>query len=173
MRRSCISKALRRTVFLTTPLTGDDGGGGSNDEDQALGMGRDIIEKERALPFLGAALTERQQPAEPAVSRAIGRIGKQVWRILQIEPDADDKFDAGLLGGEMGANRAGKRVAVGDGDGVESQGLGRRHQFLGMGAAGEKGEIAGDLELGVAGHGEGHHPKTPCRYQQGGPNSLS
>ncbi len=68
-------------------------------------MGCDIVEEERALPFLGAALTERQKPAEPAVSRPIGRIGEQAWRILQIEPGADDEFDAGFLGGDMGAHR--------------------------------------------------------------------
>ena len=37
---------------------------------------------------------------------------------------------------------------------VETERLRRRHQLLGMGAAGEKREIGGDLELGVAGHGE-------------------
>ena len=135
-------------------------------------MGCDIVEEERALPFLGAALTERQKPAEPAVSRPIGRIGEQAWRILQIEPCADDKFDAGFLGGDMSAHRPCKRVAVGDGDGREAQGLRRRHQLFGMRAAGEKGEIGGDLELGVAWHDESH-PKTPCRYQEGGPSSAS
>jgi hypothetical protein len=44
-------------------------------------MGCDIVEEERALPLLGAALTERQKLAEPAVSRPIGRIGEQAWRI--------------------------------------------------------------------------------------------
>src|SRR5262245_54308764 len=138
-------------------------------------MGGDIVEEERALPFLGAALTERQKTAEPAVSRPVGRIGEQAWRILKIESGADDKFDAGFLGGDMGAHRARKRVAVGDGDGREAQSLRRRHQLLGMRAAGEKGEIGDDLELGVAWHGEviRSHPKTPCRYQEGGPSSAS
>ena len=58
------------------------------------------------------------------------------------------------LAAEMAAHDAGKRVAVGDGDGVEPERLGRRHQFLGMGAAAQEGEIGGDVELGVAGHGE-------------------
>ena len=59
--------------------------GREDDEDQALGMGRDIIEKQRALPFLGAALAERQKVAKPAVSGAVGRIGEKAWRIFQIE----------------------------------------------------------------------------------------
>ena len=54
------------------------------------------------------------------------------------------------LGGEMGAHHAGKRVAVGDGDGREPERLGRRHQLLGMRAAAQEGEIGGDVELGVA-----------------------
>ena len=73
----------------------------------------------------------------------------------------------------MTAHDAGKRIAVGDGDGVETKSLGRRHQLLGMGAAAQEGEIGGDVELGVAGHGEWRQPKTPCRYQPGDPSSLS
>ncbi len=92
--------------------------GREGDEDQAFGVGRNVIEKERALPLLGAALAERQQPAEPAVGGAVGRIDKQARSILQIEANADDELDANLLGGEMGANDAGKRVPIGDGDGL-------------------------------------------------------
>ena len=125
------------------------------------------------MAFLRAALAERQQPAKPAVSGAIARINQQARRVQQIEPGADDEFDADLLGGQMAAHDAGKRVAVGDGDGVELKRLGRRHQFLGMGAAAQEGEIGGDVELGVAGHGEWPHPNTPCRYQPGDPSSLS
>ena len=136
-------------------------------------MGGDVIEIKRALPLLGAALAERQQPAEPAISGAIARKDQQARRILQIEPRADDEFDADLLGGEMTAHDTGKRVDVGDGDGVETKSLGRRHQLLGMGAAAQEGEIGGDFELGVAGHGQRRHPKTPCRYQPGDPSSLS
>ena len=84
--------------------------GRQRDEDQALGMGGDVIEIKRALPFLGAALAERQQPAEPAVSGAIARKDQQARRVQQIEPGADDEFDADFLGGQMTAHDTGKRV---------------------------------------------------------------
>ena len=132
-------------------------------------MGGDVIEIKRALPFLGAALAERQQPAKPAVSGAIARINQQARRVLQIEPGADDEFDADFLGGQMAAHDAGKRVAVGDGDGVESKRLGRRHQLLGMGAAAQEGEIGGDVELGVAGHGEWRSPEDAVQIPAGRP----
>ena len=135
-------------------------------------MGGDVIEIKRALPFFRAALAERQQPAEPAVSGAIARKGQQARGVQQIEPRADDEFDADLLGGQMTAHDTGKRVDVSDGDGVETKSLGRRHQLLGMGAAAQEGEIGGDVELGVAGR-QSRHPKTPCRYQPGDPSSLS
>ncbi len=38
------------------------------DEDQAVGMGGDVVEAEDAFSLLGAALAEGEQPAEPAVS---------------------------------------------------------------------------------------------------------
>ena len=87
---------------------------------------------ERALSLLGAELAERQQAAEPAVSGAVSGIGEQARRILQIEPGADDEFDpADFACGKVGAHHAGKRVAVGDGDGRKSKRLRRRHQLLG------------------------------------------
>ena len=95
-------------------------------------MGGDVIEVKRALPLLGAALAERQQPAEPAVSGAIARECEQARGILQIEPRADDELDADLLGGEMAAHDSGKRVDVGDGDGIETESFGCRHQLFGM-----------------------------------------
>ncbi len=81
-------------------------------------MSGDVIEKKRALTLLGAALAERQQPAEPAVGGAVRRIGEQARSILEIEANADDELDANLFGGEMGAHDAGKRVPIGDGDGL-------------------------------------------------------
>ena len=136
-------------------------------------MGGDIVEMERAFPLLGAALTKREQAAEPAVSGAVRWVGKQARRIVKIEARADDEFDAADLAcRKMRAHHAGKRVAVGDGDGREPERLCRRHQLLGVRAAAQEGEIGGDVELGVA-RGEGHHPNTPCRYQAGRSVPLS
>ena len=94
-----------------------------DDEDQAVGMGGDVVQIERAFPLLGAALAEGEQPAEPAIGSAVRGISEQARRIIEIEPRADDEFDADVLGGEMGADDAGKRVAVGDGDGFEPERL--------------------------------------------------
>ena len=45
-------------------------------------------------------------------SRAVARVGQQTRRVLQIEADTDDEFDADILGGEMGAHDARERVPV-------------------------------------------------------------
>ena len=136
-------------------------------------MGGDVVEMERAFPLLGAALAEREQPAEPAVSGAVRWVGEQARRIVEIEARADDEFDAAdLARRKMRAHHAGKRVAVGDGDCRKPKRLCRRHQLLGMRAATQEGEIGGDVELGVA-RGEAHHPNTPCRNQAGKSVPLS
>ena len=55
------------------------------DEDEAVGVGGDIGETERAFPLLGAALTKREQAAEPAIGGAVRGVGKQARRIVEIE----------------------------------------------------------------------------------------
>jgi hypothetical protein len=138
---------------FTLPLAG---GGkivrGEGDEDHPFGMGGDIIEMKLAFAFLGAALAQGQQAAQPAIGRAVAGISEQARRVLEIEADADDQLDAGLLGGEMSTDRAGERVPIGDGDGREAKRLRRRHQFLGMRAAAQEREVGGDIELGVRGY---------------------
>ena len=137
------------------------------DEDEAVGVGGDIVEMERAFPLLGAALAEREQPAEPAVSGAVRGIGEEARRIVEIEAAAHNEFDAAHFSRrKVRAHNAGKRIAVGDGDCRKPKRLCRRHQLLGMRAATQEGEIGGDVELGVA-RGEAHHPNTPCRNQAG------
>ena len=91
-------------------------------------MGGDIVEMERAFPLLGAALAEREQAAEPAVSGAVRRVGEQTRRIVEIEARTDDALDAAdFARGEMGAHHAGKRIAVGDGDCRKPKRFRRRH----------------------------------------------
>jgi hypothetical protein len=145
-------------------------------------MRRDIIEKKRALSFLGSHLTEREQTAETAVSRAVARECEKARCVLKVEPGADDKFDpANVLGGEMSTHHAGKGVAIGDGDRLELERACRRYQLLGMRAPAQEGEIGGDVELGVAGHAiapahallcharESGHPVTrDLRYRETG-----
>src|SRR6516164_6590856 len=97
-------------------------------KNEAVDMGGDVVEVEDALAFLGAAHAQCEQPAESAVSSAVLRIGEQTRRICKIEAATDDEFDAAdLLRGKVRADHAGKRVAVGNGDGIEPKRLGRRH----------------------------------------------
>ena len=136
-------------------------------------MGGDVLEVKRALSFLGAALAEGEQAAEPAVSRAIRRVSEQARGILQDEARAGDELDAHFLGGEMGPHHAGERIRVGDGDGLVAKRLRGRHQLFGVRAAAQKGEVRGDVELGIAGWGGRHHANTPCRNQHGASSTLS
>jgi hypothetical protein len=46
-------------------------------EDQSLAMVRDIGQREMAFALSGPALAERQEPAQPPVSRPVGRPGEQ------------------------------------------------------------------------------------------------
>ena len=82
-------------------------------------MGRHVLKVKLALPFLGAALTQREQVAEAAIGCAIGWINKQARGVFKVEARADDELYPHLLGGEMGAYHAGKAVVIGDGDGFE------------------------------------------------------
>ena len=109
-------------------------------------MGRDIFKIEHAFALLGAPHAQRQQPAEPAIGGAVARVGKQAWCVFEIETAAHDEFDAAQLArGEMSADDASKRVAVGDGDGRKAERPRRRHQLFRMRAAAQEGEIAGDV----------------------------
>jgi hypothetical protein len=134
-------------AIATLPLSG----GGKiirrqRDEDEAVGVGGDVIEMERAFSLLGAALAKREKAAEFAVSCAIGRIGKQARRIVEIKTRADNEFDAiDLACRKMGAHHACERIAVGDGNGLKAKRLCRRHQLLRMRAAAQEGEIGGDV----------------------------
>jgi hypothetical protein len=83
-------------------------------------MSGDVLQIERALSLLGAALPERKQRAEPSIGCAVPRIGEQARRVLEHDADARHEFDADLLGGEMRAHDARDAVHVGDGDGFEA-----------------------------------------------------
>src|SRR5262245_13392668 len=110
-----------------------------------------------AIALIGAALAKREQPAQPAVGRAIHRISEQARSISEVEAYADDELDpVHLARREMTAHHTRKRVAVRNGDCLEAEQLRRRYQLFGMRATTQEGEIGGDVELGVAGRREGH-----------------
>jgi hypothetical protein len=81
----------------------------------------DHVGKNQPAAVLGRApAAGGNEPGEAAVGGAVGRQAEQAWRILKVEPCADDKPDAELLCCNMGANDAGKAVAVGEGDGMKA-----------------------------------------------------
>ena len=91
----------------------------------------------------------------------------------EIEPAADDEADAGRLRRLMRAHDAGEAVAVGDRDRLVAERRRGRHQLVRMRGAAQEREIAGDLQLGVAGRsGEDAMDKParrrgPCRARPG------
>ena len=143
---------------------------GHEDGDQALAIGDEIGPVEIALGFAGALLAERQQPAQPGIGRPIGRIDQDGHAVAEIEAAADDQAHAGGLGGLMGADDAGERVAVDDGQRLDAHRGGRGEQLLAGGGAAQEAEMRGHLQLGVA---RAAHPKIPCRNQRCEPVSGS
>ena len=72
-RREAPSRRVRDNPFI----------GGKDEEDEAVGMGGDIVEMQRALALLGAALAKREQAAEPAIGGAVRWVGKQARRVVK------------------------------------------------------------------------------------------
>ncbi len=130
------------------------------DQDLPFGVGLQLGQREPARALLGAPLAQRQQAAEPAVGGAIGRVAQQLRPVLGHQPRADQQPEPRLLGGDVGAHHAGQRVAVGDAERRQAQRLGGQHQLVRVRGGAQEGEVAGDLQLGVAGHGGGHGEKS-------------
>ena len=104
---------------------------------------------------------KRDQLDQTPIGGAISRITEDAGSGAKIQSRADDKADAGLLGGVMGAHDAGKAVAVGNGEGRIAQRMRRHHQLVRMRAALKEAEIGGDLEFGV-------HQGSGVRNQEAG-----
>ena len=132
-------------------------------ENLTLAEGLQIPGRQPALSLGAAALAQAQQPAEAAVSRAVGGETQQCGTVLEVETGPHHQPDPQPAGGVMGPHHPGQTVAIGDGDGRQAKDGGRRHQYVGMGGAAQKAEIAGDLQLGVS-----HQAKIPCRNQRPG-----
>ena len=91
------------------------------DEGDALGMRRDIGQRQLALALVGAHLAQAEQPRQPAIAVAVDRVGEQARRVLKVEPAADQRPQPGALGGAVHPDHAGQRVAVGDADRVHAE----------------------------------------------------
>ena len=140
------------------------------DRDQALAIGDEVRPGEIALALAGALLAEREQPTESRIGRPIGRIDEDGDAVAEVEATADHQADAGGLGGLVGAHDASQRVAIDDGERLDThRGRGREQLLAGRGAP-EEAEMRRHLKLGVA---RVAHPKIPCRNQRCEPVSGS
>ncbi len=152
------------------------GFGEAGDErgDQPLGMCRDILPMQEALPLLallriGAALAERQQPGEAAPAGAILGPDQHRCAIDQIEPTARDEANRAdrrhLLGRDQPAHHAADRIAIGDAERGHPGEHGRLKQMLGRGRAAQEAVMRRHLELAP------RHPNDPCMNQARSPVS--
>ena len=122
------------------------------DKNLAFAGAENLLEGELAFAFLGLEIARGDEAAEPAVGRAIGRIGQHFETVAGDKPRADEELDVSLAGFVVSAHHAGKRVAVGDADGGEPKFVGARHHFLRMRGAAQEGKVSGDGEFGVGVH---------------------
>ena len=120
------------------------------DENLAFGVGGNIGEEQQALALGGAALAKRDEAAQTAVGSAITRKAQQTWRVLKIEPCADDEAEPRVLRRHVGADHTGERIAIGNRNRGEAQRLGFRHQFIGVRGAAQEREVTRHLQFGVA-----------------------
>ena len=81
--------------------------------------------------LLGAQIAGGEQPAEAAIGGAVGGPGGDVGRaVTERKPAADGVAGADLLGREVAAHYAGKRVAVGNCKAGKPERDRRRGQFF-------------------------------------------
>ena len=119
------------------------------EKDLSLAMVRHIVQREHAVAFDGAALSERQEPAEPPIGRAIRWQTDQARGIGKVEPRPDDEAHLSLLGREISARDARQGIAIRDRNGAETERLGGGDQLLGMRSTLQEGEIGRDLKFGI------------------------
>ncbi len=131
------------------------------DGDQTLGMVHNISPVEQAAAFAAACLAEREQAGQARPGGPVGRIEQQGAAVGEIYARARYHPDLGRLLRLPSAHYARHAAAVSKAKClVAKQGSGRE-QLLGRGSAAQEGEVAGHLQLDIA----GHQPNIPCMYQ--------
>ncbi len=145
----------RRMRASLTPNPSPMRGEGRHRHDlQALAALQKVVELEPAFAFRRALVSLGQNPAEPAVSRAIPWIDERIrGAVDEGEPRAgNDPRGAHRLGvlarERMRAHDARERVAVGDPDPSEPELGGALDHLLGMRGAAQKREIRGSRQFG-------------------------
>ena len=130
------------------------GEGRHHNDLQPLAPLQKVVELEPAFAFGRAQVALGQNPAEPAVSRAILRIDERVRRAVdEYEPRAGNdpraRHRLGVLAREcVRAHDAGERVAVGDPDPGKPELGGARDHLLGMRGSAQKRKIRHRRQFG-------------------------
>ena len=125
------------------------------------------------FPFLlknPVRFPNREQPAKPAIGRAVLRIAEEVRRaVLKGKAAAHDQLHIQLARSQVRPHHPGKRVPVRDGEGGKAKLFSPDYQLMGVRASFQKGEIRRYLQLGIAGFPQGDpaHGNSPCRNQRG------
>ena len=120
------------------------------------GGGRgEVVPGEHAFALGCAPASRGDQAGECAVTVPGGGEAEQAGAVNEVEPGAGDEVQAGAPGGLVGAHDPRQRVAVGQGERPVAQLGSALDHLLGVGGTPQKGEVAGDLEFGVAGGGAG------------------
>ena len=125
-----------------------------------------IVMRQMTVALGRAPFAQAEQARQPAIGGAVLGQGENTGAIDQIE--AAGHHITQIVGARrhMAADHPGESVVIGDGQGVVTKSGGGVDQFLRMGGAAQKAEIADRLQFGVAGDRRAH-ANTPCRYQAG------
>jgi hypothetical protein len=128
-------------------------GRGNDDRQHPLLLLDQIVQGEVAFALGGTAFAQAEQAAQAPVGGAVGRVDqdRQLARSAQLKPAPHHQRDAGLLRRDMGTNDPRQGVDIGDGDRPVAQRRGPLDELLGMSGPAQEGEVAGDLQLRVAG----------------------
>ena len=142
---------------------------GDQHGEQAFGPGGQVLPVELAGGLARPSLAERQQPAEPSVGGAVGRIDQERRLIGEVEPATDHGAYARRLRRLVSPHDPGEAGAVADRQGLDPAQRRLGEQILRAGRATQEAEVRGDLQLGVAARRLAAHANRPCRNQERSP----
>ncbi len=140
------------------------------DEQVQVGEVDEVLGVEEAGAFGRAAGAFGEEAAQAGPSGAVPRQSGELRTFDETEPGGRKKAGhgsaaaSGFLQFLVGADKARDRVAVGDGQGGQTELDGTDRVFLRMAASSQEGEIRGDGKLGEC-HGRG--PSDGLRVQRG------
>ncbi len=126
--------------------------GWDGDEEVAVGVGGrgDIVPGEHAFALGRAPASRGDEAGEGAVAVPGGGEAEEAGAVGEIEARAGDEVQAGAPGGLVRAHDPGQRVAVGQGQRLVAEFAGPLDHLRRVGGAPQEGEVAGDLQFGVA-----------------------